>query len=313
MAADGVPGTDRQRRHPAGVDARVRRLVGRAGSTSGDWIAALAGRARAPSRCRWRDSADPAWSADACRSPYLGSRSADGSSSVRTAGARWSSSSTCLPSCPTCRGIGTEWQLPGEFGRVEWFGDGPHECYSDRRGAAVVVGTRRRRGHVTSTTCCHRARPPHGCALGGAASFPRSGLVVVADPDVGDGTVGMSVRRHSDAELWACTHTDELARLEQQRPPNHLARSGCRQRGIGTSACGPDALAQVPPGGGPTRRVEPGGVRSIPAARIPESWRRRSADEPFGPVTRTLLDAGGDQRAPIELVTLMLARCGQRC
>ena len=34
--------------------------------------------------------------------------------------------------------LGVVWELPGDMERLEWFGDGPHECYPDRRAAATV-------------------------------------------------------------------------------------------------------------------------------------------------------------------------------
>jgi beta-galactosidase len=64
----------------------------------------------------------------------------------------------------------------------------------------------------------------------------------VADPGVGDGTLGMAVRRHSDRELWECTHTDELAALEAARAPATFLYLDAGQRGLGTGSCGPDSL-----------------------------------------------------------------------
>jgi beta-galactosidase len=142
--------------------------------------------------------------------------------------------------------VGTEWVLPGELSQVEWFGEGPHECYPDRRAAARVG---RYRAGVADLYEDYVVPQEHGhrtgvrwLALTRGARGRGAGLLVVADPAVGDGTLGMAVRRHCDAELWACTHTDELARLEAAREPATFLYLDAAQRGLGTASCGPDAL-----------------------------------------------------------------------
>jgi beta-galactosidase len=144
--------------------------------------------------------------------------------------------------------VGTEWVLPAELSRVEWFGDGPHECYPDRR-AATLVG--RHTSAVEDLYEDYVVPQEHGQRTGvrwlalsgaGSAAARRSGLLVVADPATGDGTFATAVRRHSDAELWSCAHTDELARLEADRPPATYLYLDAAQRGLGTGSCGPDAL-----------------------------------------------------------------------
>ena len=60
----------------------------------------------------------------------------------------------------------------------------------------------------------------------------------------------LMVRRHCDAELWACTHTDELARLEAAREPATFLYLDAAQRGLGTASCGPDALDRYRIGAG---------------------------------------------------------------
>jgi beta-galactosidase len=144
--------------------------------------------------------------------------------------------------------VGTEWVLPAELSRVEWFGDGPHECYPDRRAAAVVA---RHTSRVEDLYEDYVVPQEHGHRTGvrwlalsgtGSSAARRTGLLVVADPSTGDGTIGAAVRRHRDAELWSCTHTDELARLEAVRQPATFLSLDVAQRGLGTGSCGPDTL-----------------------------------------------------------------------
>ena len=144
--------------------------------------------------------------------------------------------------------VGTEWVLPGELSLVEWFGDGPHECYPDRR-SSTTVG--RHRSTVDDMYEDYVVPQEHGhrtgvrwLALRGPGRGRRAapGLLVVADPATGDGTFGMAVRRHRDAELWASTHTDELAAQVAGRAPATFLHLDAGQRGLGTASCGPDTL-----------------------------------------------------------------------
>jgi beta-galactosidase len=144
--------------------------------------------------------------------------------------------------------VGTEWVLPAQLSQVDWFGDGPHECATDRRASTIVA---RHSSDVDALYEDYVVPQEHGLRTGvrwlalsgaGAAAARRTGLLVVADPDAGDATFTMSVRRHSDAELWSCTHTDDLARIEATRPAATFLHLDVAQRGLGTGSCGPDTL-----------------------------------------------------------------------
>jgi beta-galactosidase len=152
--------------------------------------------------------------------------------------------------------VGTEWVLPAELSRVEWFGDGPHECASDRRASTIVA---RHSSDVDALYEDYVVPQEHGLRTGvrwlalsgvGAATARRTGLLVVADPDAGDATFTMSVRRHSDAELWSCTHTDDLVRIGAARPAATFLHLDVAQRGLGTGSCGPDTLDRYRIGAG---------------------------------------------------------------
>ncbi len=133
--------------------------------------------------------------------------------------------------------IGITTVLPGSFDDLEWYGDGPHESYSDRRGS-VTVG--RWRSSVAEQYVPYVFPQEHGFHTGlrwlalretARGRGPRTGLLVVADGDL-----GFSARHHSDADLFAATHTDELP---HDRALTHLALD-VGQRGLGTGSCGPD-------------------------------------------------------------------------
>lgn len=72
---------------------------------------------------------------------------------------------------------------------------------------------------------------------------------MVADPGRDGDTIGMAVRRHRDADLWATTHTDELARRVGGQDATYLYLD-VAQRGLGTASCGPDALDRYRVGAG---------------------------------------------------------------
>jgi len=135
--------------------------------------------------------------------------------------------------------VGVTSVLPGSFDRLEWYGDGPHESYSDRRRSAVVG---RWRSTVAEQYVPYAFPQEHGqhtglrwLALRESSGSARAGLLVVVD---GDGSLGFSARHHSDADLFAATHTDELP---HDGALTYLSiDSG--QRGLGTGSCGPDAL-----------------------------------------------------------------------
>jgi len=167
--------------------------------------------------------------------------------------------------------VGTEWVLPGPLDTVEWFGDGPHESYPDRRASAragrwasAVDDTYedyvvpQEHGHRTgvrwvalrSSANARRGTGESGGGRGRGADGAPPALVVVADPSVGDGKVGLAVRRHRDRDLWACSHTDELAQLAASGPAATYLYLDVAQRGLGTASCGPDALERYRIGSG---------------------------------------------------------------
>ncbi|MDQ2678497.1 MAG: hypothetical protein M3Y51_07105, partial [Actinomycetota bacterium] len=139
--------------------------------------------------------------------------------------------------------VGIEWRLPGDLERLEWFGDGPHESYPDRRASARVG----RWSTTVSDTYVDYVLPQehgHHTGLRWLALAPNrsrrgsvTGLLVVAD-ERSDTSLGFAARHLSDAQLWAARHTSDL---EPSSEVTHLYLDAA-QRGLGTGSCGPDAL-----------------------------------------------------------------------
>ena len=139
--------------------------------------------------------------------------------------------------------VGIEWCLPGDLEQLEWFGDGPHESYPDRRSSARVG---RWSTTVSDTYVDYVLPQEHGHHTGLrwlalAPTRPRrgasAGLLVVADEPSGT-TLGFAARHLSDATLWEARHTSDLVPSTEI---THLSLDAA-QRGLGTGSCGPDAL-----------------------------------------------------------------------
>ena len=139
--------------------------------------------------------------------------------------------------------IGVEWRLPGDLEQLEWFGDGPHESYPDRRAAARVG---RWSTTVDDTYVDYVLPQEHGHRGGlrwlSLTPSSRRGrrstaLLVVAD-ERSDASIGFAARHLSDAQLWAARHTSDL---EPSDTVTYLYLDAA-QRGLGTGSCGPDAL-----------------------------------------------------------------------
>lgn len=135
--------------------------------------------------------------------------------------------------------LGVVAQLPAELSELEWFGDGPHESYPDRR-SSTVVG--RWRSTVAEQYVPYAFPQEHGHHTGLrwlrlTDAEGESGIEVVAEPA---GSLGFAARHHDDAELFAARHTSDLTPLD--RPERTVLHVDLFQRGLGTASCGPDAL-----------------------------------------------------------------------
>ncbi len=141
--------------------------------------------------------------------------------------------------------LGVVAELPAAFSELEWFGDGPHESYPDRRSSTTV-------GRWSSSVAgqyVHYAFPQehgnHTDLRWLRVRDPRSGEVFEVrslTPHLDAG-----VRHHTDAELLAARHPDDLTPLRRPRVTQVFLGF---QRGLGTASCGPDALERYRIGSG---------------------------------------------------------------
>jgi len=141
--------------------------------------------------------------------------------------------------------LGVVAYLPASMRVLEWYGDGPHESYPDRRAAATV---NRWRSTVAEQYVGYAFPQDHGFHT--EARWLRLG-----DPEAGVALeivldtpgVGFSARHHTDAELFAARHVDELVAFDEAPVTElHLGWT----RGLGTESCGPETLSQYRIGAG---------------------------------------------------------------
>lgn len=130
--------------------------------------------------------------------------------------------------------VGVRFEVPADFDRIDWFGRGPEETYSDRCGAATVGrwGSRvsdqyhpfvfpQEHGNHVDTRWFDLTRPNgSGFRIGSDRLF------------------NFSARDHHDVDITAAT---TIAELEPRSTVEVHVDSAVR--GLGTAACGPDALA----------------------------------------------------------------------
>lgn len=131
--------------------------------------------------------------------------------------------------------VGVAFPVPARFSHVRWCGDGPHECYPDRRSSAM-------RSTWESAPDELPYLVPQEFGMRTNCEW-----FEVVDPSTGDAlrfaTTGApfhaSARWHTTADLHAAHDQTELVRRE------HLTvHLDAAHRGLGTASCGPDTLPQ---------------------------------------------------------------------
>lgn len=138
--------------------------------------------------------------------------------------------------------VGVRLELPPEVVAVDWLGRGPHECYSDRRAAAVV-------GHWRTTIDEWGTPYVHPQANGN-----RTGVRWLRFLDAKDEPVlildelddlDVTVSRWTDEELDAAAHLEDLPQRDHA-----YVWIDARHRGVGSAAVGPELSAphRVGPG-----------------------------------------------------------------
>ncbi len=132
--------------------------------------------------------------------------------------------------------LGVKLALPAGFEALEWFGRGPHENYWDRKRSALVDLYR---STVTEQYVPYILPQEHGNHTDVrrlALSNGKAALRVEAR-----GPLEFSASHFTAHDLFASTHTHDL---EAKARPETILNLDLVQRGLGTAACGPDALPQ---------------------------------------------------------------------
>ncbi|MBT7302271.1 MAG: DUF4981 domain-containing protein, partial [Victivallales bacterium] len=154
-----------------------------------------------------------------------------------------------LPSLPR---VGVTLETPAGFEDLAWFGRGPHETQIDRlAGAPVGVYS----GSVDEQYVPYILPQENGNKtevrwfalnngeVGIRCQFGWEGWA----KDEPIGLLEFSAHHVTAADLFACTHTNEVA---ERKRPETIISIDARQRGAGTGSCGPQTL--------PKYCVEPG-------------------------------------------------------
>jgi beta-galactosidase len=127
--------------------------------------------------------------------------------------------------------VGVSLTLAPELERLEWYGPGPWETYSDRRASAVVG---RWRSTVTDQYVPYILPQEHGqhVDVRRLALTDRRGRGIEV---LGLPTIGFGASHFTPDDLYRARHTSDLRpRAEVFLSLDHA------QRGLGTASCGPD-------------------------------------------------------------------------
>ncbi|MFM8389598.1 MAG: beta-galactosidase small subunit, partial [Actinomycetota bacterium] len=137
--------------------------------------------------------------------------------------------------------VGVVFAVPPRFTRIRWVGDGPHECYPDRRSSAVYATWESDPDELPYLvpqefglrTNCTRVE----------LIDPRTGDALCVETE--SNPFHFSATWHTANDLFAARDVTELHRRDYLTV--HLDAA---HRGVGTASCGPDTL--------PRYRIAPG-------------------------------------------------------
>ena len=137
--------------------------------------------------------------------------------------------------------VGVTFPVPPRFTHVRWVGDGPHECYPDRRSSAMYAtweGAPDELPYLVPQEFGLRTN----CTRLDLVD-PRSGDVLCVETQ--GNPFHFSATWHTAGDLFGAKDATELRRRE------HLTvHLDAAHRGLGTASCGPDTLAKY--------RISPG-------------------------------------------------------
>ena len=148
------------------------------------------------------------------------------------------------PSLPDLPRVGLALTLPPALDQLRWFGNGPHESYADRK-RGTLVGLYA--GTVAEQYVPYIVPQSHGNKTD-ARWFTLTDRQGRGLRFSGDGLFEFSASHFHPDDLFRAAHTVEL-----EPRPEVFVTVDHRQRGLGTSSCGPDTL--------PKYRIVPGKFR----------------------------------------------------
>ena len=137
--------------------------------------------------------------------------------------------------------IGVAFPVPARFTHVRWVGEGPHECYPDRR-ASAMFGTWESEPDELPYLVPQEFGLRTNCMTFELVD-PRTGDTLLIETE--DVPFHFSATWHTAADLFTARDQTELRRRD------HLTvHIDAAHRGLGTASCGPDTL--------PAYRITPG-------------------------------------------------------
>jgi len=131
--------------------------------------------------------------------------------------------------------LGHVFTMPARFDRLRWFGEGPHECYPDRRSAATV-GIWEQPPDELPYLMPQEFGLRTGVRWWELRDGADAGLRIEAHRG---GLLACAATHHTDADLEAARDRLELARTE-----DIVVHVDHRHRGLGTASCGPDTAPE---------------------------------------------------------------------
>ena len=160
------------------------------------------------------------------------------------------------PSIPELPKVGISAAIPARYGKISWFGKGPHESYPDRLASAFLGRYEHRISglevpYVVPQENGNRSGVRNLLLMANEKTVPGTGQILPESIAIGsEAPVNFSVSRHSQENLWEARHTCDLVDLSSGDSGYYFLNIDAAQRGVGTATCGPDTR--------PEYRVRPG-------------------------------------------------------
>lgn len=141
--------------------------------------------------------------------------------------------------------VGIELQVSSDFKEIEWYGKGPHECYSDRKNAAVTALHQKK---------CNEMEVPYIVPQENGSRCDAQYICLKGNSKklhiFSESTFSFNLSKYAKEDLWKCEHHNELIDLSKGKNGKYILSVYAGLRGVGTGACGPDTLEQY--------RIKPG-------------------------------------------------------